>query len=154
MTKLTSIVAVAGANGDLGGRIAKALVARGATVLALVRPDLAAADRVRIEAIGARLAPADPAVGLYLMLRNRFHENQCLTGVEKSWSVRQREEYLALLLNDDPAQQREQLTFDGRPVATTAFAASWPSWRWRFRLRNLLPGMLRWAIWIDSARHN
>ena len=60
MTRFTSIVAVAGANGDLGGRIAKALVARGATVLALVRPDLAAEDRVRIEAFGARLAPADP----------------------------------------------------------------------------------------------
>ena len=60
MTGFTSIVAVAGANGDLGRRIAKALVARGATVLALVRPNLAAEERVRIEAMGTRLAPADP----------------------------------------------------------------------------------------------
>lgn len=34
------IIALAGAGGDLGGRIAKALVARGASVRALVRPGL------------------------------------------------------------------------------------------------------------------
>ena len=60
MTGFTSIIAVAGASGDLGGCIVKALVTRAATVLALVRPDLAAEDRMRIEAIGARLAPAAP----------------------------------------------------------------------------------------------
>ena len=55
------IVALAGAGGDLGGRIARALVARGATVRALVRPGLEAAERARIEALGVMPAPADPA---------------------------------------------------------------------------------------------
>jgi len=47
------VIAVAGAGGDLGGRIARALVARGATVRALVRPGLETAERARIEALGA-----------------------------------------------------------------------------------------------------
>ncbi len=55
------IIAVAGAGGDLGGRIARALVARGATVRALVRPGLETAERARIEALGATPTPADPA---------------------------------------------------------------------------------------------
>ena len=55
------IIALAGAGGDLGGRIARALVARGATVRALVRPGLEAAERTRIEALGVMPAPADPA---------------------------------------------------------------------------------------------
>lgn len=54
------IIAVAGAGGDLGGRIARALVARGATVRALVRPGLETAERARIEALGATRTPADP----------------------------------------------------------------------------------------------
>ena len=55
------IVALAGAGGDLGGRIAKALVARGAHVRALVRPGLAPDERARIEPFGATPVPADPA---------------------------------------------------------------------------------------------
>jgi nucleoside-diphosphate-sugar epimerase len=55
------IIALAGAGGDLGGRIAKALVARGATVHALVRPGLQADEARRIEATGAKLIEADPA---------------------------------------------------------------------------------------------
>ena len=53
------VIALAGAGGDLGGRIARALVARGASVRALVRPD--DSERSRIEAMGTTLAPADPA---------------------------------------------------------------------------------------------
>lgn len=55
------VVMVAGASGDLGGRIARALVARGATVRALVRPNVDAAEGRRIEAAGATLRKADPA---------------------------------------------------------------------------------------------
>ena len=55
------IIALAGAGGDLGERIAKALVAQGATVRALVRPDVSPEDRARIEATGATAVPADPA---------------------------------------------------------------------------------------------
>ncbi|MBC7737923.1 MAG: NmrA family NAD(P)-binding protein [Candidatus Saccharibacteria bacterium] len=54
------IVALAGAAGDLGGRIARALVARGATVRALVRPGLSEAERSRIAAPGVTLVAADP----------------------------------------------------------------------------------------------
>ena len=54
------IVAVAGAGGDLGFRIARALLGRGAIVRALVRPELPTAGRDRIEAAGATLAAADP----------------------------------------------------------------------------------------------
>ena len=61
MTEFAPIVVVAGANGDLGGRIVKALVARGATVRALIRPDLKEEERKRIESRGARFAEADPA---------------------------------------------------------------------------------------------
>ena len=59
MTDPVPIVAVAGASGDLGGRIVSALVARGASGRALVRPDLAAEQRALIEAKGASLAAAD-----------------------------------------------------------------------------------------------
>jgi hypothetical protein len=55
------IIAVAGAGGDLGERIVKALVERGATVRALVRPDLAPDVRARVEAMGATIAVADPS---------------------------------------------------------------------------------------------
>lgn len=54
-------IALAGASGDLGERIAKALVARGAAVRALVRPGFNADDERRIEATGATLVEADPA---------------------------------------------------------------------------------------------
>ena len=54
------IVAVAGAGGDLGLPITSALVGRGAIVRALIRPELPAAERNRIEAAGATLAAANP----------------------------------------------------------------------------------------------
>jgi nucleoside-diphosphate-sugar epimerase len=54
------IIALAGAGGDLGGRIARALAARGATVRALVRSGLDDAERCRIEALGATSVAADP----------------------------------------------------------------------------------------------
>ena len=55
----TSTVALAGASGDLGTRILKALVARGASVRALVRPDVPARDADRLTALGATIARAD-----------------------------------------------------------------------------------------------
>ena len=55
------IIALAGAGGDLGGRIAKALAARGADVRALVRPGLQESERARIAALGVTPVPADPA---------------------------------------------------------------------------------------------
>lgn len=53
-------VALAGAAGDLGGRIARALVARGAVVHALVRSDVSRGEQAKIEALGAVAVPADP----------------------------------------------------------------------------------------------
>lgn len=52
-------IALAGAAGDLGTRILRALVARGAIVRALVRPDAAHSDNARLRELGATLAPAD-----------------------------------------------------------------------------------------------
>ena len=54
------IIALAGAGGDLGGRIAKALVLRGADVRALVRRGLREEERIRIEALGVTPVSADP----------------------------------------------------------------------------------------------
>jgi uncharacterized protein YbjT (DUF2867 family) len=54
------IIALAGAGGDLGGRIAGALVLRGAHVRALVRPDIAPQERARIEALGITITSANP----------------------------------------------------------------------------------------------
>lgn len=54
------LIALAGASGDLGARIASALVARGAEVRALVRPDTSRNDRARLEGLGLQLADADP----------------------------------------------------------------------------------------------
>jgi len=56
-----STVLLAGAAGDLGRRITTALTARGATVRALVRPDVSAASHDRLVALGATVTPADPA---------------------------------------------------------------------------------------------
>ena len=53
-------VAIAGAGGDLGSRITRALVARGAIVRALVRPDLTPVETARIAAMGAEPVAADP----------------------------------------------------------------------------------------------
>ena len=52
--------ALAGAAGDLGSRIARALVSRGAEVRALIRPDTAAEDRTHLKSLGLTLTPADP----------------------------------------------------------------------------------------------
>jgi nucleoside-diphosphate-sugar epimerase len=54
------IIALAGASGDLGNRIARALVARGATVHALVRPGISPNEQTRIKEWGAIPVPADP----------------------------------------------------------------------------------------------
>lgn len=56
-----SVIALAGAGGDLGARITKALVARGATVHAIVRRNLPGAELTRITALGALPVAADPA---------------------------------------------------------------------------------------------
>ncbi len=53
------IIVLAGAAGDLGARIAKALVGRNAAVRALVRNDVPAADRNRLSALGLTVTPAD-----------------------------------------------------------------------------------------------
>jgi uncharacterized protein YbjT (DUF2867 family) len=55
----TTTIVVAGAAGDLGGRIAQALLARGATVRALVRHDADQAARDAITAQGLEVAAAD-----------------------------------------------------------------------------------------------
>ena len=54
-------IALAGATGDLGFRIATALVARRVAVRALVRPDLSAPDAERLSSLGVELAAADPS---------------------------------------------------------------------------------------------
>ena len=54
-------IVLAGAAGDLGARIAKALIARGAAVRALVRDEVSAADRNRLSALGLTATPADAA---------------------------------------------------------------------------------------------
>ena len=56
----TRTIALAGATGDLGGRIVKALVKRGAIVRALIRTDISAKAQARIKALGAEPVPADP----------------------------------------------------------------------------------------------
>jgi nucleoside-diphosphate-sugar epimerase len=53
------IIVLAGAAGDLGTRIAKALVTRGAKVRALVRTDVSEDDKKRLTALGLTLAPAE-----------------------------------------------------------------------------------------------
>ena len=63
MTETTTAhpaIVLAGAGGDLGGRIAKALVARGADVRALVRPGIGPEERARVEGYGATAVAADP----------------------------------------------------------------------------------------------
>ena len=55
-------VLLAGATGDLGGRLAKALVARGAAVRALVRPEASSSDsRGQLTALGVEVVSADLA---------------------------------------------------------------------------------------------
>ena len=58
--KANSTITVAGAGGDLGGRIVNALVTRGAIVRALVKPNTTPAEQARIENYGATVVAADP----------------------------------------------------------------------------------------------
>ncbi len=53
------LIAVAGATGNLGGRIVRALRARGAGVTALVRPGSARDRRRRLQELGAAIAEVD-----------------------------------------------------------------------------------------------
>jgi uncharacterized protein YbjT (DUF2867 family) len=55
----TSTVLVAGATGDLGGRITRALAVKGAEVRALMRHDAAASERDRVRALGAEVVLGD-----------------------------------------------------------------------------------------------
>ena len=55
------VIVLAGASGDLGARIAKALIGRGASVRALVRNGMSAGDRDRLAGMGATVAQADVA---------------------------------------------------------------------------------------------
>ncbi len=61
MSSTKPMIVLAGASGDLGFRIASALVVRGAQVRALIRPETSPAERVRLEALGLELAVADPS---------------------------------------------------------------------------------------------
>lgn len=58
-TTSAAAIVLAGASGDLGFRIAKALVAEGAEVRALVRPETSADKRAGLEALGATVVPVD-----------------------------------------------------------------------------------------------
>lgn len=53
------IIVLAGAGGDLGTRITKALVARSAAVRALVRPEAPSADKERLVDLGVGVTPVD-----------------------------------------------------------------------------------------------
>ena len=55
-----SIIALAGARGDLGARIARALIERGAEVRALLPPGVGAEEQLQLEGIGAAVVLADP----------------------------------------------------------------------------------------------
>jgi putative NADH-flavin reductase len=54
------VIAIAGAGGVLGGRITQALLGRGATVRALLRPG-SSVDAKRMTGLGAQPAEADPS---------------------------------------------------------------------------------------------
>jgi len=56
---MTTTIVVAGATGNLGGRIAKALRERGAEVTALVRPGATAEKTDRLTSLGARTVEVD-----------------------------------------------------------------------------------------------
>jgi uncharacterized protein YbjT (DUF2867 family) len=56
---MSTTILLAGATGDLGGRIARALLARGAVVRALVRPGAAADGVARLRSAGAEVVEAD-----------------------------------------------------------------------------------------------
>lgn len=81
----TATIVVAGAAGDLGTRITKALIARGAAVRALSRPDASADEKSRLEAFGASLIEADPAdaVALAAVLNGADCVVSALNGLER-----------------------------------------------------------------------
>ena len=54
------IIVLAGGTGDLGGRIARELVERGATVRALVRPNASAGATAALVATGVTVVPVEP----------------------------------------------------------------------------------------------
>ena len=54
-----SLIVLAGATGDLGFRIAQALLRRGATVRALVRPGYAKPERAALQKLGAEIIEVD-----------------------------------------------------------------------------------------------
>ncbi len=56
---MTTTIMLAGASGDLGQRIAKALLARGMTVRALTRHDVGQAERERLSGQGVEIVLAD-----------------------------------------------------------------------------------------------
>ncbi len=53
------VIALAGGSGDLGFRIAEALVSEGADVRALIRPETSADKRAKLEALGTTVVPVD-----------------------------------------------------------------------------------------------
>ncbi|MBB4639234.1 uncharacterized protein YbjT (DUF2867 family) [Longimicrobium terrae] len=55
----TQPILLAGGTGDLGGRIARALVDRGAAVRALVRPGAAADKVAHLRGLGVEIAEAE-----------------------------------------------------------------------------------------------
>lgn len=56
---MRDLIILAGATGDLGGRIAKALVARGASVRALVRPNTSGKRLAPLSALGVEIFPVE-----------------------------------------------------------------------------------------------
>jgi NmrA-like family len=58
---MTQTIAVAGATGDLGKRITRALIARGAKVIALSRKGSPADKQAAVAALGATVATVDPS---------------------------------------------------------------------------------------------
>ncbi len=58
---MVKTILLAGAAGDLGRRIAKALLSRGARVRALTRHDASEAEQQRLNGLGMEIAPADVA---------------------------------------------------------------------------------------------
>lgn len=63
---MSEVVILAGATGDLGARIAKALTLRGSTVRALVRPGTAEDRLSPLRALGVEIRPVDFADGTAL----------------------------------------------------------------------------------------
>ncbi len=59
-SRSSDVIVVAGAAGDLGGRITRSLLTRGATVRALVRPGAPTTSTRQLADLGATLTPADP----------------------------------------------------------------------------------------------